>query len=95
MGSGGRPSGGYEYLALSRHHLVPRSLRGDDLDQNLVPLCGDGTSGCHGILTTHPSGWEWTAMRLRLHLNDDELEYVRAKAGAEFLDRYYPLIQGA
>lgn len=32
------------------HHVVPRDRFGDDIADNLVPLCGDGTSGCHGLV---------------------------------------------
>jgi hypothetical protein len=91
--SRGRPvKNAYEYVKLTRHHLVPRSMRGDDLDENLVPLCGDGTMGCHGILETHPSGWEYTAMRLRLRLHEDEISYIVQKESQAFLDRYYPRV---
>lgn len=36
---------------LTRHHLVGRGQGGDDLPVNLVWVCGDGTRGCHGVLT--------------------------------------------
>lgn len=38
-------------LPLSRHHVVPKGQGGDDVPENLVWSCGDGTSGCHGVLT--------------------------------------------
>lgn len=41
---------------LTRHHALPRSLRGDDVPENLVWLCGDGTQGCHGVLETMHRG---------------------------------------
>lgn len=36
---------------LTRHHVVPKGQGGDDVPQNLVWVCGDGTRGCHGVLT--------------------------------------------
>lgn len=85
---------------LSRAHLVAKGQRGDDVEANIVPLCGDGTRGCHGSLTDHhPAGWpsrlvgkDWrfVASVLRGKLREDELEYVLAKKGADWLDRVYP-----
>jgi hypothetical protein len=45
----GQPAG-------SAHHLVPRGgpHYGDDVAANLVALCGDGTSGCHGAWHGNP-----------------------------------------
>lgn len=72
---------------LSRHHLVPRGAGGDDVDFNLVPLCGGGTIGCHGDV----EGWHRTArQRLRQRLTQGEVEYVIGKKGEAWLDRMYP-----
>lgn len=86
---------------LSRAHLVPKGQRGDDIDANIVPLCGDGTRGCHGALTDHhnaswPSllmGWPWTsvASALRRRLSHEEREYILGKKGEDWLSRVYPL----
>ena len=38
------------------HHRLNRSRGGLDDDTNLVPLCGTGTTGCHGRVTVNP---EW------------------------------------
>lgn len=74
----------------SFHHLVPRSLRGDDVEANLVPVCGHGTAGCHGALENHVGGWEEIAHAVRHSLTPLELQYVAAKKGRGWLDRYYP-----
>lgn len=74
----------------SFHHVVAKSLRGDDLPANIIPLCGDGTRGCHGALETHSPGWEEVAHAVRASLTPLELAYVRAKKGAHWLDRYLP-----
>ena len=38
--------------ALTRHHVLPKSLGGSDIPENLVWACGHGTVGCHGVLET-------------------------------------------
>ena len=35
----------------SLHHIYGRGQRGSDVLSNLAPVCGDGTRGCHGLLT--------------------------------------------
>lgn len=35
-------------INISIHHILPRGQGGDDVWENLVPLCGSGTTGCHG-----------------------------------------------
>src|SRR5882724_10345243 len=37
-------------VEIGLHHLIPRSLGGSDVPDNLVPLCGSGTTGCHGAV---------------------------------------------
>lgn len=39
----------------SIHHRKPRSLRGHNGADNLLALCGDGSSGCHGWVGDHPA----------------------------------------
>lgn len=76
------------YVAgVTAHHLIPRSQGGDDVPGNIVPLCGDGTRGCHGDIT---GNLKWVRVTLRSHLQQDELEYIRAKKGDEWLERRYP-----
>jgi hypothetical protein len=33
---------------VSAAHLIGKGRRGDDVPGNLIPLCGGGSSGCHG-----------------------------------------------
>ena len=35
-------------VLFSVHHVLKRLQGGDDVKENLVPLCGSGTTGCHG-----------------------------------------------
>lgn len=34
----------------SLHHVLKRSQGGDDVRENIVALCGSGTTGCHGLV---------------------------------------------
>lgn len=71
----------------SFHHLVPRSLGGDDVADNIVPLCGDGVRGCHGDVEARVP----TALNaLRQSLRPEELRYILRTKGGGFLDRYLP-----
>jgi len=85
--------------ATNCHHLIPKgSQRGDDVPQNLIPLCGSGSEGCHGALHGNPyvakhvhSEWEvterrdseWVRRQIGQRLRPEELMYVGAKMGAE------------
>lgn len=86
----GRVPSGHPLDALNRAHLVPRGQGGDDVDANIVPLCGSGSSGCHGLLHSHARGWLVVAAALRRRLLPEEAAYVEAKKGRGWLDRAYP-----
>lgn len=88
---------GSPYVSL--HHLLGGSLRSDELD-NLIPLCGSGTTGCHGIYTSRMGGvsadgvtrtWAEVADRIRRSLTRNETFYVTDRVGQDGLDRRYPL----
>ena len=83
---------------VSLHHLVGGNSR-EDVADALVPLCGDGTRGCHGIITsTNPGAsldgtwrtWREVAALLRASLTPDEKDYVRRVKSQGFLDETYP-----
>jgi len=74
------------FLAATAHHLVPRSLGGDDVEDNLVGLCGSGTTGCHGLVEARDP---WACSLLGLRLTDAERAYVIEKKSAAWLERYY------
>ncbi len=42
--------------SVSLHHVYPRGQGGDDVEANLVWLCGSGTTGHHGQLTANDPG---------------------------------------
>lgn len=76
--------------ATNFHHLLPRSLGGSDIPECVVPLCGSGVTGCHGLIETHGKGWRKVAANIRRSLTVLEREYLLAEKGPDFLDRYYP-----
>jgi len=41
--------------AASWHHRLPEGRGGPTDGWNCVPLCGDGTRGCHGWVEHHPA----------------------------------------
>lgn len=71
---------------LNRHHLIPRG-HGDDIDANIIPLCGSGTSGCHGLVEAHDPA---TCRLVRQRLQPDELAYCVRMVGQDRFDRRYP-----
>jgi hypothetical protein len=73
-------------FSMTLHHLVPKSLGGDDVMDNLVPLCGSGTTGCHGLIEARD---EWACSLLGQRLAVKERAYVLEKKGPDFLARYY------
>lgn len=78
------------------HHVLSRSLGGDDVRENLVPLCGDGTSGCHGWVEENVDS---VCRTLGLHIQrerPDVLAYLELKlesteAAAEWCKRHLRL----
>lgn len=96
-----RPSG-HPLDALNRMHVVPRSQGGDDVDDNIVPGCGSGTTGCHGLLTSamedprHPEGLTVAEARDRMNrrLTDRERAYAETEKYVGWVDDAYPLIGG-
>jgi 5-methylcytosine-specific restriction endonuclease McrA len=68
------------------HHLVPRSMGGDDVADNLVGLCGNGSSGCHGLVTENDPG---TLAALAASLRESEVAYVVSKLGESAMQRLF------
>lgn len=80
----------------SRHHLVPKRkpYLGDDVVSNLALLCGDGTTGCHGIYEKKSGTkmWRKIAAAIRDKMRDEHVRYITSKMGQEWLDANYPPI---
>jgi hypothetical protein len=74
---------------VERHHVVPRSQSGDDVIENLCPLC----HGCHTKLEGHESGWERIAAAVRVYVltNRPRCVYVIGKIGWDRFNKRYPL----
>jgi hypothetical protein len=88
------------------HHVLPKGAgagAGDDVPENIVGLCGSGTTGCHG--SWHGSPYvhngirrdrEWVARRVGETLLDQRPETIRyvltklgQEAGLAYLERVY------
>jgi 5-methylcytosine-specific restriction endonuclease McrA len=74
--------------AETAHHIVARNKGGDDVGENLMEVCGDGTRGCHGRIEARDPE---TCAAVRTNLRGSELEYVLRKKGEAWLERRYPL----
>lgn len=100
----GKPTG-------NAHHLVQKGAPffGDDTEDNIVGLCGTGTSGCHGAMHGTPyvdeHGERWDQARVAAAIGRSltwaEVRYVirkidpnRPEAGEDFLRRTYHLDTG-
>lgn len=70
-----------EVSPLSLHHVLKHPR--DDVEENLVMLCGDGTRGCHGAIEAHSE----THLRLlAVHLltnRYDVVAYTVRKFGSQ------------
>jgi hypothetical protein len=78
---------GLQYAGgLTGHHLVSRQQRGDDVDENIVPLCGSGTTGCHGDV----EHYRWARLALRAQLSEANEAYCVDKKGEAWLEKRYP-----
>ena len=62
------------------HHLVPRGgpHYGDDVVENLIPISGSGTTGCHGLIE---AGNHSARAALARSLLPEEWSYVVSKLG--------------
>lgn len=68
------------------HHLIPRSLRGSDVRENLIGLCHDH----HMIYEDRGHGWKAVAASVRRSLTPEQEEYLTSVKSQEWLSRYYP-----
>jgi hypothetical protein len=83
--------------ATNCHHLIGKGQSGDDLAENLIPLCGSGSDGCHGALHGNPwvtaDGMRFDAHLVRQqiggHLWPDEILYCIQRLGSYEAAREY------
>lgn len=71
------------------HHITPRSQGGDDVVENLVPICFRH----HTDFESHAPGWERIAGHIRAYVwaRASRLSYALDTIGLERFDRRYPL----
>lgn len=80
--------------AINCHHLLGKGQRGDDVVENLIPLCGSGSEGCHGALHGNPYSVmlrgtverrdaAWVRLRIGTNLRMPEWQYLVGKLGGE------------
>lgn len=76
-------------LPSSLHHTVSKSLGGSDCESNCVSVCGDGTTGHHGLIEAHDAD-TCRAFAAAIQLWDgDAYSYAIHKLGEDgFLRRY-------
>lgn len=70
----------------SFHHLLARSLGGDDVAENLVPLCGDGVRGDHGAVEARNPR---ACALLGASLTPEERLYLSTVKSPEWIVRRY------
>lgn len=93
-----RVPSGHPLDKLNRMHVVSRAQGGDDVEDNIVPGCGSGTTGCHGLLTSamedphHPEGITVAEARARMNerLTDRERSYAERVKYPGYIDDVYP-----
>jgi HNH endonuclease len=69
-----------------RHHLIPRSQGGADVEENIAPICFD----CHRAFHSSPN-WREYASAVRATMRLEEVLYVTRAKGEAWLDRRYPM----
>jgi hypothetical protein len=88
--------------AESAHHLVPRGKGGDDVEENLVPLAGHGTTLCHGAITASQRMYDLASgeyvdpddvrhgLRAYLDAHTEKRDYIVGETSQAWLDTTYP-----
>jgi hypothetical protein len=91
--------GAHPIAALNRAHLVGKGVRGDDVDNNVIPLGGSGSTGCHGIQTSGNAGLNCHGVKtshgqvvqaIRKTMRPEERQYIIAKKSRAWLEQHYP-----
>ena len=73
---------------ITYHHLIPRDFGGDDVADNVIPLC----RGCHFVVTaTIGMDDKRRIESLLANLSDAEYAYAVGKAGEDWAERIYGL----
>lgn len=73
----------------SLHHVVRKSQGGDDWPDNMLAVCGTGTTGCHGLLEARDRA-ALAKARLAILSSPAIRAYILNRKGEAWLDRAYP-----
>lgn len=65
------------------HHLLSRKQGGDDEIANIAPLCGSGTTGCHGLIENEDEGARRALGAWIMRERPDSVRYLCRKLGAD------------
>lgn len=92
---------------VSAAHIIGRGAGGDDVVANLVPLCGDGSRGCHGAYDNGhayqgaggrritPEIVRWSIARyIRSEAGEDAAVYLIAKLGPFGAEAFVQKLEG-
>lgn len=75
---------------LNAHHVLSRARGGDDVVENLLLVCGSGTTGCHGM---YHAGSHAVAKAIGEALSPAHIKYLLKRLGEEpgryFLENEY------
>ncbi len=61
---------------LTVHHRMKRSQGGTWDPSNLLLLCGDGTTGCHGWVEAHPEAAQAQGLWLTPNVDTQSVPYL-------------------
>lgn len=75
-------SNGRLHSHIQFHHLVTREDGGDDIEDNIVPLC----VYCHDGITRRKAGF---GILLMMSLTDAEYDYMLKRGGPTYPERVY------
>ncbi len=73
------------------HHVIARGAgkaAGDDVLANIVPHCGSGTTGCHGLIENNDEKARRRLGRWIAEHRHDTIRYCREKLGREAADEW-------
>lgn len=82
-------------LRSSLHHVIAKSLGGEDVPENLVPVCGDGTTGDHGLLEAHDPETCQVFLAAVRRFDPEAYRYALVGLGPDRLARRYHVRIGA
>lgn len=72
------------------HHVASRAQGGDDIRENLLPVC----ASCHDLIHGR-SDWALSQVRDRITENPSMLDYLIRQKGWDWLNRSYPRWEAA